>query len=29
MVGGRDGVKALVLADAALESLRTGRPVRV
>jgi myo-inositol 2-dehydrogenase / D-chiro-inositol 1-dehydrogenase len=29
MVGGGDGVKALALADAALESFRTGRSVRV
>ena len=29
LVGGDDGVKALVLADAALESFRTGRAVRI
>jgi hypothetical protein len=29
LVGGGDGVKALALADAGLESLRTGRAVRV
>jgi myo-inositol 2-dehydrogenase/D-chiro-inositol 1-dehydrogenase len=29
MTGGSDAVKALVLADAALESFRTGRPVTV
>jgi len=29
LVGGEDGVKALALADAALESLRTGRAVKV
>jgi myo-inositol 2-dehydrogenase/D-chiro-inositol 1-dehydrogenase len=29
LVGGDDGVKALALADAALESFRTGRPVKV
>ncbi len=29
LVGGSDGVKALALADAALESLRTGRAVRI
>jgi myo-inositol 2-dehydrogenase/D-chiro-inositol 1-dehydrogenase len=28
-VGGDDGIKALALADAALESLQTGRMVRV
>ena len=28
MVGGGDGVKALALADAALASFRTGRPVK-
>jgi hypothetical protein len=28
-VGAEDGRQALVLADAALESLRTGRPVKV
>jgi predicted dehydrogenase len=29
LAGGGEGVKALALADAALESFRTGRPVRV
>jgi len=29
LVGGGDGVKALALADAALESFRTGRAVRI
>jgi predicted dehydrogenase len=29
LVGGSDGVKALALADAALESMRTGRAVRI
>ena len=29
LVGSGEGVKALALADAALESFRTGRPVRV
>jgi myo-inositol 2-dehydrogenase / D-chiro-inositol 1-dehydrogenase len=29
LVGGNDGVKALALADAALESFRTGRAVRI
>ena len=29
LVGGSDGVKALVLADAGLESFRTGRAVRI
>ena len=29
LVGGGDGVKALALADAALESLRTGSAVRI
>jgi predicted dehydrogenase len=28
-VGGGDGVKALALADAALESFRTGRVIRI
>ena len=27
LVGGEDGIKALALADAALQSHRTGRPV--
>jgi myo-inositol 2-dehydrogenase/D-chiro-inositol 1-dehydrogenase len=29
LIGGEDGVKALELADAALESLRTGRAVKI
>jgi predicted dehydrogenase len=29
LVGGNDGVKALVLADAAIESCQTGRVVRI
>jgi hypothetical protein len=29
LVGGDDGVKALALADAALESFRTGRVIRI
>jgi myo-inositol 2-dehydrogenase/D-chiro-inositol 1-dehydrogenase len=29
LVGGSDGVKALALADAGLESFRTGRAVRI
>ena len=29
LVGGDDGVKALVLADAATESCQTGRVVRI